>query len=74
MQSLDLICTADSAAGFASLAGSLTSGVLLAEVAAAVAALPVAGVIERPVTAAARTANILLAVDAVRHLPGLALG
>lgn len=74
LQSLDLISPADALSGFASLASSLTNGVLLAEVAAAVAAVPVAGVSERPVAAAARTANIQLAVNAVRHLPGLLLG
>lgn len=71
LQSLELISAADVAAGFSSLTPSLVSGVLLCEVAAAVAAVPVAGVSERPVAAAARTANIALALEAVRHLPGL---
>jgi hypothetical protein len=74
LQSLDLISRADVAAGFSSITPSLTSGVLLCEVAAAVAAVPVAGVNERPVTAAARAANITLALEAVRHMPGLSLG
>jgi hypothetical protein len=74
LQSLDLISRADVAAGFSSITPSLASGVLLCEVAAAVAAVPVAGVTERPVTATARAANIALALEAVRHLPGLSLG
>ncbi|WIA15996.1 hypothetical protein OEZ86_007524 [Tetradesmus obliquus] len=74
MQSLDLISRADVAAGFASIMPSLASGVLLCEVAAAVAAVPVAGVTERPLTATARAANVALALEAVRHLPALALG
>lgn len=56
------------------MTASLASGVLLAEVAAAVAAAPVAGVSEKPVAEVARSGNIQLAVEAVRHLPGLMLG
>jgi len=71
---LDLISTADVAAGFSSISSALSSGILLCEVATAVAAVPVVGVTERPLAAAARSSNISMAVEAVRHLPGICLG
>eukprot|EP00775_Hariotina_reticulata_P003074 gene3074-3353_t len=57
--------------GFSSISSALASGILLCEVAAAVAAVPVVGVTERPLAAAARSSNISMAMEAVRHLPGL---
>jgi hypothetical protein len=53
------------------LASELSSGVLLAEAAAALGAAPTAAIQERPVTAAARSSNIQAVLNALQQLPGL---
>lgn len=67
--SLDIFAAAD-IPDFSSITAELSSGVLLAEVAAAVGAAPVVGVQERPVSAASRASNIYAALEAVQQVPG----
>lgn len=71
LASLDLVAAAD-APDWSCVSSDLASGVLLAEVAAAVGAGAAVGIQERPVTAAARASNIQAALDVLQHvLPGL---
>jgi len=67
--SLDIFAAGD-IPDFSSITAELSSGVLLAEVAAAVGAAPVVGVQERPVSAASRASNIYAALEAVQQVPG----
>lgn len=68
--SLDLISVTDTP-DWSCLSHDIASGVLLAEVAAAVGAGPAVGIQERPVTAAARAGNIQAVLDVLQQLPGL---
>lgn len=70
LAALDIISLTDTP-DLSCLASELSSGVLLAEVAAALGAAPAAAIQERPVTAAARCSNIQAVLDALQHLPGL---
>lgn len=70
LAALDIICTSDTP-DMSAISSELCSGVLLAEVAAALGAPAAVALHERPVSAAARATNIRAVLDAVQQLPGL---
>lgn len=69
LEELDIICAADTP-DWSCLSTELSSGVLLAEVTAAVGLPHAVGMQERPVTAAARAGNIQAVLDVLQLLPG----
>jgi hypothetical protein len=69
LEDLDIICTADTP-DWSCLSSELSSGVLLAEVTAALGLPHAVGIQERPVTAAARAGNIQAVLDVLKDLPG----
>lgn len=69
LEDLDIICAADTPE-WSCLSSELSSGVLLAEVAAALGLPPAVGIQERPVTAAARAGNIQAVLDVLEYLSG----